>query len=375
MNKNKILLAVLALALGFGAYKLTQPSQSAPKAGDPTISVQLAEVQLRSLPVVFETSGFVTPVSSVEVRAQLTSTIREVLVHEGDTVAAGAPLFRLDGRAETATLEKLKAQMARDTALLEDARRTLLRNVELKQRGFVSQGVVDASSSNVDALSATVAADRAAIAEAQVAVEHGYITAPQAGRVGLINVRVGSLVQPGSATALTTLTRLDPIDIAFTLPETYLAQLRRAQARGPVVVSVKDAEGRLDGQLNFIDSTVDSVAGGVRIKARFDNAKLRLWPGAQVTVGLTLDAIKDAPTAPLAAIQVSPNGQFVYAIDDQERAKALPVRIRYQDAEFAVLDGVPAGTRVVVMGGQNLRPGVRVRDSGKPAAPKAGAKQ
>jgi len=366
MHNKKILIAALALAACIAGYAFLKPAQpSNAKGGDPSISVRFGEVQRRTIPVIFETSGFVTPVSSVEVRAQISSTIREVLVKEGDTVAAGTPLFRLDGRAERAALDKLKAQRARDEALLADARRTLARNIELKSRGFVSQGVVDASSSNVDALEATVAADRAAVAEAQVAVDYGVIAAPQAGRVGLINVRVGSLVQPGSAQALTTLTRLDPIDIAFALPEAQLARLRAAQAKGPVHVLAKDVQGDLQGELNFIDSTVDSATGGVRVKARFNNAKLQLWPGAQVTVGLTLDAYQDAPSAPLAAIQVGPEGQFVFAADAEGRAKSLPVKILYQDAQYAVLDGVPPGTRVVTVGGQNLRPGAKLRDADK----------
>lgn len=372
MHKKKYLIAVLAIALAIAGYAFFKPGASghAKGGGEPVVSVRFVTVESRSVPVVFETSGFVTPVSTVEVRAQLSSTIREILVHEGDTIAAGTAMFRLDARAEAASLEKLKAQRARNEALLAEARRTLDRNIELQARGFVAQGVVDSSRSNVEALNASVAADRAAIAEAQVTTDRGVITAPQSGRVGLINVRVGSLVQPGNTQPLTTLTQLDPIDVAFSLPEARLAQLRAAQARGEVKVLAVDAGGSHEGKLNFIDSTVDASAGGVRLKARFGNDKQRLWPGAQVAVSLTLDTITDAPTAPLTAVQVGPEGQFVYLADQDGRAKAVPVKIRYQDGRIAVLEGVTAGARVVNVGGQNLRPGVKLRDADK--APKAG---
>ncbi|WP_374604846.1 efflux RND transporter periplasmic adaptor subunit [Niveibacterium sp.] len=375
MHNKKILIAALALAAGIAGYAYFKPAPTAnAKGGEPTISVRFAAVERRTVPVMFETSGFVTPVSSVEVRAQIASTIREVLVKEGDTVAAGTPLFRLDGRAERAALDKLKAQALRDEALLADARRTLARNVELKTRGFVSQGVVDGSTSNVDALQATVAANRAAVAEAQVAVDYGVIAAPQTGRVGLINVRVGSLVQPSSAQALTTLTQLNPIDVSFTLPETQLARLRAAQSRGPVSVSAHESGRTVTGQLSFIDSTVDSTSGGIRVKARFDNAGQTLWPGAQVTVTLTLDSYVDAPTAPLQAIQVGPEGQFVYVMDAAQRAKAIPVKILYQDERIAVIDGIEAGAQIVLVGGQNLRPGSKLKDADK-SSPAAGAKR
>lgn len=375
MYKKKPLIAALVLlAAGIAIYFQFRPAQPAnAKGGEPTISVRFTAVERRTVPVIFETSGFVTPVSSVEVRAQIASTIREVLVKEGDTVAAGTPLFRLDGRAERAALDKLKAQTLRDEALQADARRTLARNIELKARGFVSQGVVDGSRSNVEALEATVAADRAAVAEAQVAVDHGVIAAPQAGRVGLINVRVGSLVQPSSTQALTTLTQLNPIDVSFNLPETQLARLRAAQARGPVSVGARESDRQVTGQLSFIDSTVDSTSGGIRVKARFDNAEQTLWPGAQVTVTLTLDSYVDAPAAPLQAVQVGPEGQFVYVMDPSQRAKAVPVKILYQDERIAVLDGVEVGARIVLVGGQNLRPGSKLKDADQPS-PAAGAK-
>ncbi len=375
MHNKKILIVALALAAGIAGYAYLKPGPTAnAKGGEPTISVRFAAVERRTVPVVFETSGFVTPASSVEVRTQIASTIRQVLVKEGDTVAAGTPLFLLDSRAERAALDKLKAQALRDEALLADARRTLARNLELKSRGFVSQGVVDGSTSSVDALQATVAADRAAVAEAQVAVDRGVITAPQAGRVGLINVRVGSLVQPSSAQALTTLTQLNPIDVSFTLPETQLARLRAAQSRGPVSVSAHESARTVTGQLSFIDSTVDSTSGGIRVKARFDNAGQTLWPGAQVTVTLTLDSYVDAPTAPLQAIQVGPEGQFVYVMDAAQRAKAMPVKILYQDERIAVLDGIEAGTQIVLVGGQNLRPGSKLKDAGQ-SSPAAGTKR
>jgi len=369
MKKRTLLILVAVLgAVGAGiAYSNAKKkdAESAKRGFQQNFAVVTAPVTQRDVPQVLRYSGFVTPVSSVEIRAQTTSTVRELRVREGQTVGKGEVLFVLDSRADAANTDKLVAQLAKDRALLADARRTLQRNEELLARNFVSATVVDTSRSNVDALEATVKADQAAIDESKVTEGYSRIVAPQAGRVGSINVRVGSLVQPGSAQPLTILTQLDPVDVAFAVPESELGPLLTAQHAGDVSVGATLDQTHVTGKLSFIDSTVDSTIGSLRAKARFDNPKLSLWPGALVQVELTLNTLKQASTVPLAAVQVGADRQFVYRVGAESKVEAVPVKILYQTSELAVVDGVAPGGRVVVEGGQNLRPGASVHEAGK----------
>ena len=345
------------------------------RGGDRPVTVSSVVVERRDVPVVLNVNGYVTPVSQVEIRPQVTSTLQAVHVKEGDTVKAGQLLFSLDDRADVANTNKLAAQVTKDEATLADARRTLARNQELLAKGFVSQSVVDSAKSTVDALIATVASDKAAVTAARVPVSDARLVAPQGGRIGRIDVHVGSLVQPSSA-ALTTITQLDPIDVSFTLPEQQLGDLLAAQRAGSVPVQARLGNDTVQGTLSFVDSTVDRTTGSIAAKARFANPQARLWPGALVNVGITLRTLPGASVVPAAAIQVGPDGQFLYQINPDRKVSSVPVKLVYVSGDVAVVEGAQPGIKVVLAGGQNLRPGAMVTEGrGRREGAASGAKQ
>jgi RND family efflux transporter MFP subunit len=316
--------------------------------------------EVRDIPELISVTGFVTPLNVVDIRPQVTSTVRRVDIKEGQTVQTGQRMFTLDDRGDTANADKAIAQIARDQALLDDARRTLARNRDLKARGFVSESVVDSAQSNVDALIATVQADRAAVTSAQVTVDFSAIKAPMAGRVGEIKVHIGSLVQPNSVQPITTITQIAPIDVAFNVPEREVQRLLSAQRAGRVVVVAHVDSQAVSGQLSFVDSAVDSATGSLRAKAEFDNRDALLWAGALVNVDLSLRTLQHAVVISPRAVQVGPNGQFVYRIEPDATVSSQPIAVDYLTSELAVVRGLTGGSRVVTEGGQNLRPGMHV---------------
>jgi RND family efflux transporter MFP subunit len=133
-------------------------------------------------------NGTVTAMQSVDVRPQVSSTVRTVHIKEGQTVKPGDLLFSLDSRMDEANLAKARAQLMRDQADLSDARRTLARSQELLQRNFISRSAVDTAQAKVDGFEATIRADQAAIEASQVAISYGTIRATIGGRTGVINV-------------------------------------------------------------------------------------------------------------------------------------------------------------------------------------------
>ena len=105
-----------------------------------------ATVQRRDVPVIVEAPGTVVPLQTVELRAQVSGVVREVLVREGQAVRRGEPLFQLDDRNERANLDKARAQLLRDRATLADLERQLQRARELRGQGFIAQSAADSSS-------------------------------------------------------------------------------------------------------------------------------------------------------------------------------------------------------------------------------------
>lgn len=347
-------------------------------AGGP-VSVTAVRAEKRDVEVQLDATGTVSAIVSVDVKPQVSSMVLKVHVREGQFVRAGEPLFTLDARTDEANLGKAQAQLQKDLAALADAQRQLARSKDLLAQNFISQGALDTNQALVDSQLAVVAADRAAIDAARAALSYSRIVAPSAGRVGQVPVDAGSYVQPGGP-ALVTVTQLDPIAVAFNLPQRNLPDALASLRSGGASVRAVLPEGRgtLTGKLQFVDNVVDAATGTVRVKAVFDNKEQKLWPGAFVGVRLTVQTLKDAVVVPQAAIVQSTRGSVVFVIGEGNRVTARPVQVVHAEGNDAAVTGLDGGERIVVEGRQNVRPGSTVveRSAETPAGrgkPPAGA--
>jgi len=336
------------------------------------ISVSMSRAQKKNVDVVLETTGTVAALNTVDVRSQVSSIITKVNIREGQFVKAGELLFTLDSRNDDVNVAKARAQLAKDEAALADAQRQLARSKDLMAQNFISQAAVDTNQTLVDSQKSVVAASRAAIDAAQVALSYNRIVAPSSGRAGAINVFAGTTVQPGGA-VLVTITQLDPIAVAFNLPQRNLNDALQALRGGGGKVSavLPEKRGSIVGKLQFVDNVVDPNSGTVRVKAQFDNASDTLWPGAFVTIQFAARTLNDAIVVPQAAVIPGPRGTIVYVVDAQNKATARPVEVLYAAGLDAVVSGVQPGEKVVVDGRQNLRSGALVVERQAAPAPAA----
>jgi RND family efflux transporter MFP subunit len=354
-----VTLVVLSTLAAGGWYWREQATAPQIKKGPGVIPVVSAEVAMADVPVRLSANGTVSALQSVDVRAQISATIRTVHVKEGQYVKRGDRLFALDTRTEEANLGKAEAQVAKSRADLANAERNLKRQRELFAQKFISQTALDAVQNQVDSLRAQVAADLAVVAAGRVARGFGEILAPIAGRIGAVGVYPGSLVQP-SGTPLVSITQIDPVNVSFTLPERELPTLQQSMGKGTVEVSARldeTSQSVRTGRLVFIDNAVDSSSGTIRLKAQFNNADSRLWPGMFVTVSLSPRTLANVLTVPVQAVQTGPERKFLYVIGEENKVSIAPVRVVLVQDGRAVIEGPTAGTRVVVEGAQNLRPG------------------
>ena len=348
---------------------------SAAAAPMPPVTVSTVAVEQKDLAVRLRSSGVVSPINSVDVKAQTNSIIAKVHVRDGQFVKNGDLLFTLDARTEDANIVKAQAQLAKDSASLADAQRQLKRTQDLAAQNFIAQGQVDTAKANVEVWTATVNADNAAIDGARVAQSYARILAPQSGRIGTVNVSNGATVQ-ANLTNLLTITQVNPIAVTFTLPQRNISDALGALKAGgaPVTATLADNGGSFKGKLQFVDSQIDAASGSVKVKAYFRNDEEKLWPGAFVEVQQTLREIKEALVIPQGAVIYSARGPFVYAVESG-KAVVRPIKmVQAQGAEIAVT-GVTLGESIILEGKQNVRPGAPVVERSKDAAkdPKAAA--
>jgi RND family efflux transporter MFP subunit len=353
----------------------TSPAAAAPAATAPPqapVTVTTVRAQTRDMAVALKATGTVTPLSSVDVRAQMSSVVGKVHILEGQFVKKGDLLFTLDARTEEANVAKARAQLARDHASLADAQRQFARAQQLLAQNFISQGALDTTQALVDAQGAAVAADQAAMDATRVALSYARVLAPSTGRAGAVTVFAGSAVQ-ANVTPLVTITQLNPIAVTFNLPQRNLADALSALKDGGAPVSAKLSEGAgssatFKGRLKFVDNAVDAASGSVKVRAVFDNADNALWPGAFVEVSQTVSTLKDAVVIPQAAIIQAARGAMVYVKDDG-KAVQKPVQLLYAQGQDAAVSGINVGDLVVLDGRQNLRPGTPLLERTADAKP------
>ena len=346
----------------------------------PAQNVGVVKVRQADVPITVEASGTVTALQSVDLRAQTTSTVAQVLVKDGQNVRKGELLFRFDDRADRAALDKARAQLARDRASLADLERQLTRAKELKAQNFIAQNAVDTAQANFDAGQALIRSDEAAVQAAQVAVGYNELRAPISGRAGIVSVFPGSLVQANATAApLVNIAQLDPIAISFTVPETQLGSLLSATRAGQLDVEALPPPGSprgaasIKGRVTAVDNLVDATTGTIKVKAEFDNKAQALWPGQYLRVRVTLRTLQGVTVVPQAAIIMRGNERSVYVVGPDNTAKLVPVQLRQAMGEQVVVEGLDATAQVVMEGKQNLRPGMplRIQPSGGGAVPAA----
>jgi membrane fusion protein, multidrug efflux system len=370
-SKQIGIIVAIAVAVGAGAWTLNRGGDAHDdaaasagakgKGGQPPAVVNVVAPQRQDVAVVQQANGTVTPIRTVDLHPQTTATIRQVHIKEGQFVKEGQLMFSLDDRADRANLDKAQAQVERDRASLADLERQFKRSQDLFAQHFIAQSAVDTLRAQVEGARATLQADVAAARASSVATSYTAIRAPMSGRVGGINVYPGSLVQP--ATSLTTVTQLDPITVAFTLPESSLPSLLAAQKRGKVDVEALPGADLtpVKGTLSFVDNTVDPTAGTIRVKAEFDNRETTLWPGQYVNTKVIVQTLKDAVVIPQNAIITNAQGTFVYVLEKDHSARLVPVQRVYGAGLDAAVSGLAGSEQIITEGKQNVRPGAKVR--------------
>jgi len=377
MNRGRMIV-VCGLAIGAAAgYWYWQNASGAVAVGDratgrgqdaAVLTVRAVRAVVKPMPVVVEAIGSVEPEQSVTLRAQVAGVLQSVLFKEGETVRAGQLLFEIDPRTYQAQYNQALAALARDEARLANARLQQQRLEPLLAREFITQQEYDVAVTSAKSLEATVEADRATVEQARIQLEYSRIEAPIAGRTGAVSFKPGNLVTASTGsggTALVTINKLDPILVAFSVPERQLGEIRRYQHDAAMSVEIipnQNASAVATGRLVFVDNAVNQQTGTVLLKTRVANPGDVLWPGEFVNVRVILTVEPAALVVPDVAVQPGQQGPFVYLVQEDGRVAVHPVQVARQiGAEVVIVSGIHPNDAVLTEVPQALKPGTRVQ--------------
>ena len=394
-RRRWLALAVLVIAaIGAGAwYAASRPPAAAKATGAGAVArgakgeaalrptpVVAAPVREGTLDIYLFALGTVTPVNAVVVRSRVDGQLMKVMFEEGQMVKAGDVLAQIDPRPFEVQLTLANGQLARDQALLENARVDVKRYRTLLEQDSISKQQVDTQESLVRQYEAALQADQGNIDNAKLQLTYTRVVAPIGGRVGLRQVDPGNIVRASDATGLVVITQLSPIGVVFPIPEDALPRvMKRLKAGDRIPVDAFDRaqkEKLGTGRLLTADNQIDTATGTIKLKAEFANADGTLFANQFVNVRMPVETRPHATLAPTAAIQRGAQGTFVYVVKDDQTVAVTPVVVGTTQGETTSIDsGVAPGAMVVVDGADRLREGAKVevvtRDAPATTAPEA----
>jgi len=367
------LLVVALLAVGgYGLFvRTSRADRSSPGPGGPgaaavrPVPVVAAPARVRDVGVYITGLGSVTPLNTVTLRTRVDGQLMSVRFQEGQLVNKGDLLAEIDPRPFQAQLTQFEGQLARDQALLDNARVDLERYQGLAAKDAIPRQQLDTQQSLVHQLEGAVTNDKGLIDGARVMLDYCRITSPIGGRVGLRLVDPGNIVHATDVNGIVVVTQLQPIAVVFTIPEDNIpAVLARLGHGASLQVEAYDREQQRKlstGSLLTIDNQVDPTTGTVKLKATFPNTDNRLFSSQFVNARLLLDVQRHATVVPAAAIQRGAQGSLVYVVKADQTVTARKVTLGVADGDdVTVTAGLAAGEQVVVDGADRLRDGAAV---------------
>jgi multidrug efflux system membrane fusion protein len=366
-------LALIAIAAG-AAYVFYKPAgdAQAQRAGnrrgiDPNrpTSVVAAPATVGDVNVYLSGLGTAIPLRTVTVRSRVDGELIRVLFNEGQVVKAGDLLAEIDPRQYQAQLEQMQGQLARDQALLDNARIDLERYRKLLAQDSIPEQQLATQVALVRQFEGTIKLDIGQVDNAKLQVEYTRITAPIPGRLGLRQVDPGNIVHATDANGLVVITQLQPITVIFSIPEDSLtAVMKKLHAGDKLPVDAYDRAGQTklaSGFLLTADNQIDTSTGTLKLKAQFGNEGGTLFPNQFVNVRMLVDVKRGATIIPAAAILRGTVGAFVYVVKEDNSVAVRKIKPGTAEGlNSAVEDGLAPGEIVVVDGHDKLRDGAKV---------------
>ena len=366
-----VILLLLGVLYFYRQHQKAAQAAAQAKLPRPSAPISTTAARTGDIGVYINALGTVTPVYTATITSRVDGQITNVAYREGQMVHKRDLLIEIDPRPFQAALTQAQGTLAKDEAVLNEARIDLTRFEQAYERNAIAKQQLDDQGQLVKQDEGTVKQDQGTVASAATNLDYTRIVAPIEGRVGLRLVDPGNIVTSGSTTALVVITQLQPITVIFSVAEDYLPQIQK-QLRGsqklPVDAFARDQSTKLaSGFLLTLDNQIDQTTGTVKLKAIFDNRDTELFPNQFVNARLLVDTQRGVTLLPTAAIQRNAQGTFIYVISSDNTANLRNVIVGTTDANMAAVQGVNSGEVVAVNGFDKLQNGGKVTINNKNA--------
>ncbi|MBN3807941.1 efflux RND transporter periplasmic adaptor subunit [Paraburkholderia sp. Ac-20347] len=358
----------LGLLLGVAACHEKTPVASAP----PPANVDVIDVALRDVPVVFDYVAQTESSQQVEIRARVNGFLEKRVYQEGSLVHQGDVMFVMDRKPFEAALDAARAEYAQQKARLDTAQANLNRVRPLVAKNALSQKDLDDSVGQQQAAAAALEQARANVTSASLNLGYTTITAPVTGLSSFAKKQDGSYIDATNS-LLTYVAKLDPMWINFSLSENEMLDLRTQVKSGAlklpqigkleaVIVLADGSVYPYRGRIAFTDASLSTETGTYLIRAEVPNPNGALRPGQFVRIKLLGADRASAVAVPQDAVMQGPRGAYVWTVDKDGKAQQRSVETgEWNGNDWVIRSGLHAGDRVVVDNTLRLMPGAVVK--------------
>lgn len=370
MNKRQLLFAFF---LGTALVWTSCGNKDAKKQGPPQAQAE------KVVPVTFGVASHeivtgtisypatVKPLNEADLFAEVSGYITKIYVSDGAAVTKGQALYEIDGTRYNAAVQQAKASLQVAQTELDRQKRDLGRYQTLADKDAIAKQTFDNAQSSVAAAQAQVESARAALLTANTNLSRSTIRAPFSGTVGISQVRLGALVNPGT-TLLNTLSSTSPIAVEFQVNEkdiSKFSQLQSSRSSSDLSLMLPNGstyEGK--GTITTIDRAVDPATGTIKVRATFPNNANELRAGMNITMNVSTTSSKEEIVVPYKAVFEQLGVFNIYTVNDSSKAEIHQVKLGIKAGDKIVIkEGVKDGEKIIVDGTMNVQNGVKVVDA------------
>ncbi len=362
--------AAIIVAIGLWAFRGDAPvsaqgARGRGGAGAAAVPVVAVTARQGSIGVYVDGLGAVTPLATVTITSRVDGELLAVHFKEGELVHKGDLLAEIDPRPYEVQLTQAQGQLARDQALLDNARTDLVRYQDLVKQNAAPEQQLVTQKALVAQYQGAVKTDEGVIASAKLSLTYSRITAPLTGRIGLRLVDPGNIVSAGGSGGLLVITQVQPMSVIFSIAEDHVAPVvRKVQSGATLVVDAYDRNGKTklaSGKLATIDNQIDPTTGTLKLRAVFDNAKNELFPNQFVNARLLVEQKQGVTLIPTATVERNGQATYVWLVKPDSTVTVRPITIGVSEGtDTEVTSGLDPGAVVVMTGIDKLQEGVKV---------------
>jgi membrane fusion protein (multidrug efflux system) len=358
MKRRLVVGLVFILAVGlcggliwFNFFRDKMITQFFANMQPPAQTVSAAKVEAKSWTPSIGAIGTAKAANGVELAFETAGIVSEIKFKANQNVRQGEVLVQLDDRVERADIQDVQANVKTAESAFERAK-------TLSTRGYGTEA-------NLDQASALLAAARSRLARLQATIEQKTLKAPFSGVIGIPRIDVGQYLQPG--TVIASFQDLSSMKVDFTVPEQRAGEIKLGQE---IRVGVTETDLPFKGRVIGKDPRVDPATRLVSVQALIeDNKDGAILPGQFLHVEVVLPEQPNVMTLPQTAVITSLYGDYVYTIEQEERAGQQVQVVRQvfvktgrrRGGALEILSGLNPGQQVAASGQNKLQAGSTVK--------------